>query len=471
MLFCNKNYMKYFKNKILTNCFFLLLIISIVLLPSLSVHGAARVQETGDELVIVIDPGHGGKNEGTTENGFLEKSMTMITAQAMYEELLQYDDVQVYLTRTEDVDMSLKERAQFAAEVNADFLFSIHYNASANHTLFGSEVWIPSMPPLNAYGYQFGYCQMLEMQDMGLYLRGIKTRLNDKGTDYYGIIREAATLSIPAVIIEHCHVDEARDVGFCDTEEDWITFGKANARAVAKYFELSSQILQTDYSKSVILPKVDPAIMVESTGRDETPPDVCLIEPITIDYNIGTVTIELTATDYDSPMLYYDYSLDGGETFSPREIWPEVNVLEGTHKDTFRIILEIPSGQTPEIVVRAYNLADLYTESNHLPFVKEFMAETENAEAEQGIKENTISVTTPKEDASQQTSSILPANAGVQSKNTMSNNIMVILEIGLIAIIILLIAILTISMFSDYKHRKKRHQRRNDAGNNKNQPR
>ena len=97
---------------------------------SLPAQAAPRAQETGERVVIVIDPGHGGDNEGTLEGPAQEKKMTMVTALAMYEELTKYDNVDVYLTHTDDVTMSLADRAQFAADRNADFLFSIHYNAS-----------------------------------------------------------------------------------------------------------------------------------------------------------------------------------------------------------------------------------------------------------------------------------------------------------------------------------------------------
>lgn len=140
---------------------------------SLPAQAAPRAQETGERVVIVIDPGHGGDNEGTLEGPAQEKKMTMVTALAMYEELTKYDNVDVYLTHTDDVTMSLADRAQFAADRNADFLFSIHYNASMDHDLFGSEVWISSVQPYNAYGYQFGWEQMQQMQDMGLFLRGV----------------------------------------------------------------------------------------------------------------------------------------------------------------------------------------------------------------------------------------------------------------------------------------------------------
>ena len=207
----------------------------------------ADMQATGDEIIVVIDPGHGGENEGTIENGFQEKRMTLITAQAMYDELTQYDNINVFMTRTDDQDLSLKERAEYAKSVDADFLYSIHYNASVKHDLFGSEVWISLETPFNGYGYQFGYIQLSEMQKEGLFLRGIKTRANDKGTDFYGIIREASALGVPTALIEHAHVDEERDVPFLDTDEKLITMGKADATAVAKYFGLKSDVLDVDY--------------------------------------------------------------------------------------------------------------------------------------------------------------------------------------------------------------------------------
>ena len=135
---------------------FLFLLSGCLLYPG-KACAAPRLQDTGEKTVIVIDPGHGGENRGTIEYDHDEKLMTMTTAMAMYEELLLYDDVEVYLTHTEDVDMSLKERAEFAESVEADFLFSIHYNASENHELFGSEIWVSSLAPFNGYGYQFGY--------------------------------------------------------------------------------------------------------------------------------------------------------------------------------------------------------------------------------------------------------------------------------------------------------------------------
>ena len=297
---------------------------AILSLQPAKVSAAARLQHTKTETtVIVIDPGHGGENEGTIAGTEKEKYMTMTTARAMYEELSLYDNVEVYLTHTEDVDMKLEERAEFAKNVNADFLFSIHYNASEYHELFGSEIWVPLNAPFNNYGYQFGYEFLSILKERGLFLRGIKTRVGDKGLDYYGIIRFANARDIPAVILEHCHVDEERDTGFCDSEDDLIRFGKDDATAVAKYFGLKSSILNVDYS-DYQLQEVSGTQPVSSTLRDDTAPDVCQAALENADYSTGQLSVQVNAADYDSPLIYYDYSFDGGLTFSPRNAWPDL---------------------------------------------------------------------------------------------------------------------------------------------------
>ena len=342
--------------------FFALAVVLLFSAMPVPVHAAHRLQDVGEKLVIVIDPGHGGKNEGTIENGHLEKTMTMVTAMAMYEELLKFDDVEIHLTRTDDRDISLEDRAAFAASVDADFLFSIHYNASANHELFGAEVWVSAFAPFNGYGYQFGNEILKDMRDIGLLIRGVRTKLGDGGDNFYGIIRYCEAAEVPAVIIEHCHVDEARDEGYCDSEEDLEAFGRMDAHAVARYFGLRSSELKVDYS-GYPLAEASVSSPVELTRRDTTEPDICEIDFLDADYPAGHLSLTVSAADYDSALLYYSYSLDGGQTFSVREPWPGSDTLTGTYTDTFTLNLKIPSGVTPTVILRAYNMYDLYTES------------------------------------------------------------------------------------------------------------
>lgn len=436
-------------------------------LPAVKAEAASRLQDTGDKLVIVIDPGHGGDNRGTIENNHEEKFMTMTTALAMYEELQRYDNVEVYLTRTEDVKLSLKERAEFAVSVDADFMFSIHYNASANHELYGSEVWVSSVAPYNGYGLQFGHEFLSEAREMGLLVRGVKTRLGDEG-DYYGIIRESVALNLPALIIEHCHVDNINDTDFCDTDEDLKAFGIADATTVAKYFGLSSSELNVDYS-GYSLTEASATSLNSITKNDDTEPDVCQISLKQEDYEAETVTLEVTAADYDSPLMYYSYSLDGGKVFSERETWPGCDALAGTYTDTFTLDLKVPANVTAEIILRAYNSYDLYTESNLLTRPKVVTDEKENAsqggqDAADFSKEPPASSETKELPGTTTFRPAMSENAEEQEVSFLS-----FLKLCLVFVAVLFVIVFVSQLFSYRKHKKRRRQCRNEFGNSKNQ--
>lgn len=341
------------------------MLLGTLIAPGMTARADARVQPVDDTIVIVIDPGHGGTQLGTTQNGFEEKSMTMATAKAMYEALNKYDNVRVYLTRTEDVKLSLLERAQFAESVNADFLFSIHYNASETHDFFGSEVWVSIEQPYHAYGYQFGYVQMQTMQERGLFLRGVKTRVGERG-DYYGIIRESVALGIPAVILEHCYVDEARDAAFCDTKAKQEELGRADALSVAKYFGLKSRQLKADYSdySSRELVAVQSNGRMEQTILDGSFPDRCQITLTDYNPKTGEATFEVSASDDDGMLLYYDYSVDGGKSYSPKEPWPGCNIFDDTYQKAFSVTIQAPPDKNPQVLFRAFNKTDMAMPSN-----------------------------------------------------------------------------------------------------------
>ena len=447
---------------------------------SLRTLAAPRAQETGERVVIVIDPGHGGDNEGTLSGSAQEKKMTMVTAMAMYEELKKYDNVDVYLTHTEDVSMSLADRAQFAADRNADFLFSIHYNASENHTMFGSEVWISSVQPYNAYGYQFGWEQMQQMQDMGLFLRGVKTRLNDKGDDYYGIIRESTTRSIPSAIIEHCHVDEGRDIPYCQSEADWKEFGREDALSVAKYFGLSSTSLGVDYSAEADkLPEVTLKSILPVTVRDKTAPDVCLLTLQKADYDTGEVTLEVTATDYDSPMMYYDYSTDGGKTYSELFPWPDLDIMAGTYADTFTFSVTFTKGEQPVITVRGYNQADLYTESDPVTFAQPFIDQEKAAEEalrESLARQESDGTSSDTQGTAAGSSVITMADAAgnvpaPSGENSEVNFGVFLIICGILVVLLLLIFLLYQVQQNRHRKRRRRNHNRKVSGDSRNHPR
>lgn len=350
------------------------------------------------QLVVVLDPGHGGENLGADYNGYIEKEINMIVANAMYEELTKYEGITVYMTRTGDVpeDISLKNRAKFAKEVNADYLFCLHFNMSAENTFWGSEVWIQSKGQENRDGYAFASIQMETMADMGLYIRGVKTRLNDKGTDYYGILRHCKEFGIAAALIEHCHVDNDKDTPFCDSVEDLEAFGRADATSVAKYFGLSSKELGVDYSDYKIPVEIKES--EEYMHHDITDPEVSLIYLEECDYENRKVTLSMTASDVDTPMLYYSYSVDGGDTFVDYFPWPDTDIMGQKSPENIRFTIDIEPGTTPVIVARAYNQYDRYTTSNVLNGFEAFPELVTEPEIQENLK-NDIDEDTLKGDS------------------------------------------------------------------------
>lgn len=210
---------------------------------------AAENENTDENVIIVLDPGHGGENEGALWNGWVEKEITMITAVAMKEHLEKFDGVTVYLTHDNVEDnLELEERVAIAKSLNADYLICLHYNMSGKHTHYGSELWIPRRGDNNRTGYQLGTLFMEEFKAIGLSDRGVKTRKNRRGKDYYGILRFSQELDVPCILVEHAHLDNKNDAFFTDEVSDFKRFGRIDAEAVAKYYGLKSDELGEDYS-------------------------------------------------------------------------------------------------------------------------------------------------------------------------------------------------------------------------------
>ena len=81
--------------------------------------------------VMVIDPGHGGVNVGTHSvlGGRFEKEFTLDWALRLAP-LLAANGWQVFLTRTNDVDVALSNRVMFAEAHHADLFISLHFNST-----------------------------------------------------------------------------------------------------------------------------------------------------------------------------------------------------------------------------------------------------------------------------------------------------------------------------------------------------
>lgn len=99
-------------------------------------------KEPGD-ILIVLDPGHGGEDEGCAGGGVEEKEINLGIALEIQRKLLE-KGYQVRLTRNEDVGLTLEDRAKAANETGGDLYISIHQNSSEEADADGIEVWYSS---------------------------------------------------------------------------------------------------------------------------------------------------------------------------------------------------------------------------------------------------------------------------------------------------------------------------------------
>ena len=94
---------------------------------------------------IVIDAGHGGHDPGAIgPNGLMEKEINLDLAHKVSRLLSSRLPVKVLMTRTEDVFVSLSNRAKFANSKGADLFVSIHCNAAFSPKVKGSETFFVS---------------------------------------------------------------------------------------------------------------------------------------------------------------------------------------------------------------------------------------------------------------------------------------------------------------------------------------
>ena len=89
--------------------------------------------------VIIIDPGHGGENRGAFFKDTNEKDVVLSISRKIYKQLKK--KYSVYLTRSIDRDLTLKERAEQALLLKADIFISVHANASMSVKASGFETF------------------------------------------------------------------------------------------------------------------------------------------------------------------------------------------------------------------------------------------------------------------------------------------------------------------------------------------
>ena len=97
-----------------------------------------------NDFVVVLDPGHGGRDPGAEAGGYRESSLMLELAEAVKESLIRNTDFKVVLTRTEDKFLSLEDRMTIASQSDANLFISLHADAVIEGEASGTTVYLLS---------------------------------------------------------------------------------------------------------------------------------------------------------------------------------------------------------------------------------------------------------------------------------------------------------------------------------------
>lgn len=148
---------------------------------------------------VVIDPGHGGKDQGAIgKHNVTEAELNLLIALKV-EQYLARMGYPVVLTRKEDTYVSLEERAAVSANHSGCVFLSIHCNASTTPSARGYEIWMqhPERATATASATLASCLNTWFGIATGLSQRGVKYQC-DKEKEFY-VLRKP---QVPSVLVE-----------------------------------------------------------------------------------------------------------------------------------------------------------------------------------------------------------------------------------------------------------------------------
>ena len=194
-----------------------------------------------------VDPGHGGTDAGAVANGMIERDINLPMA-LNFGGLLKYLGAEIFYSRTDnELNKSLRARAEESIYYDVDFFFSQHNNAGGGkdfeifHTTYtdnsqGDEMAKSIAKSVDKYSHQD--------------IRRITDRTNSSGEDYYALHRY--TKHITTLIMEGGFLDG--DVEDIDTREKRKAIALAEALGVALHYDVVKEAppkQQSDITKAL----------------------------------------------------------------------------------------------------------------------------------------------------------------------------------------------------------------------------
>lgn len=219
--------------------------------------------------LLVIDPGHGGKDPGASNADILEKDLVLGLAQALRDQLLKEGGIRVALTRDDDKFLVLQERFEIARRLDADLFLSIHADSTTEgNEAAGASIYTLSNEASSEAAARFaarensadavnGVALVDQSADVNAILVELSQRrvLQDAAQFAGLIVREGAGAlkfhpqphrsaglavlrapDVPSILYESGYINNPGDAARIASPEGRKNFAETMARAVRVYF-------------------------------------------------------------------------------------------------------------------------------------------------------------------------------------------------------------------------------------------
>ena len=247
-----------------------LMLIFAVLVCALCILPKENIQ--AQDLVIVMDPGHGGAEGGATRTlggrTYREEIINMKIANYCKAELETYAGVKVYLTRSSvnQKSQDRETRLNIAKKKHADALVSFHINATGSYSqtsttgayccVPSSRKWPASKSTTAQEARDLASSILKELHsqtglknngfwiddELGILVFGQKNNYSAAQAKQWKMTRSEINTRIPSLIVEHCFVNNPNDCKkHLKTDAQIKKMAVADASGIAKYYGLQKK--------------------------------------------------------------------------------------------------------------------------------------------------------------------------------------------------------------------------------------
>ncbi len=182
------------------------------------------------DYTIVINAGHGGTDKGGlgVDGKSTEAALTLELANTI-KSMNQNARLNLVFTRNENETQSVTEVAAIANKAKPDLFVSLHYNASKNNQLSGTEIFIANPAKTNNYNAHLQFANQLanDLDDLKMPFNGIKSKKEGVYVLQY--------VNCPSVLVEAGYLSNSADFEKIKTDEFRAQLAVAILNGIQKY--------------------------------------------------------------------------------------------------------------------------------------------------------------------------------------------------------------------------------------------